>query len=723
MKLALIAHGAMSIPPKGWGAVEGTIWNRKIYLERVGHSVDIFNTRHIHSVLYQINCGNYDFAHCHNEMFVLDCVAHLRIPFAVTSHTAVSRLSSGDYKYGGATHYLFKDTLHAPTNIVLSDGIKCIYERAGYRHFLRVLRNAVETERFTLAARSNAKAICVGRITGRKKQSWLSEIARDRISVDFVGPWDRTREPAFEENGTSKYLGAWDRQTLYEHLTDYSCLVLLSEAEGAPKVVLEAFAAGLSVVISEACSANLTQEEFITVIPDNETRPEVIANAIQESIDKNATLRPEIRRYAWKRFDYSVVCQDYLRIIDEARAFQSARPHQRSKTLKKRRSRPAKLLRDLSKRARRLIKKLRRLAKKLHLPRRRGGRPSLSSSVRHGYRRPERTMLTERLAELWVANRYGWDLDILRGKLPVNLTGRSGAYRFLSPRPLLLQLRPRIDVLRVSRWLRFGNSVTQLINAFTVAERLGARILQFPQPHPFLVGEQAGDFQVVCGDATDSATCLEGEFFHLNAFQFKPPASEVVHIVKDLLRPLLKPEVRSQDPRVNSDDLVLHFRAGDIFRQSKPPHQSYGQPPASYYLAAVDREKPSRVWLVFEDRSNPCIDAVGAALRSRGLEVLEQSGALKEDLRVLLTASRLVAGRGSFAHMVAHLSERLCKAYFFEKREMTPLRELGVEIVLAEDADGEFNTNLLKNNWTGSAEQRALMLSYPADKLEFHRVN
>jgi len=326
MKLALIAHGSKTIPPPDWGAVEGTIWNRKVYLERLGHRVDVFNTRAFHTVLHQINSGSYDFAHCHNEMFVLDCVAHLRVPFAVTSHTGVSKGISGNYEYRGATDYLFKDTLQAPANIVLSEQIKATYERAGYSGLLRVLPNGAEVEMFKVATYGNGRAICLGRISSRKNQAWLSDIVRDRLHVDFVGPWDRSKEPAFVEHEMAHYLGVWDRSTVHKRLTDYSCLVLLSKSEGAVKVVPEALAAGLSVVISEACAANLTHEDFITVIPDGEKRPEAIALAIQTSIDKNASLRHEIRSYAQERFDYAVLCQNYLRIIDEVREFFSTGP-------------------------------------------------------------------------------------------------------------------------------------------------------------------------------------------------------------------------------------------------------------------------------------------------------------------------------------------------------------------------------------------------------------
>jgi len=321
MRLALIAHGNMPIPSDGWGAVESILWNHKIYLERAGHTIDIFNSRDVGRVLQQIQRGNYDFVHCHNEFFVLGCAARLKAPWAVTAHAAIRKQPSGEYVYERTTEWVFKRTLHAPANIVLSSEIRDIYERAGYRGLLRVLRNGAETEKFRMVTQGNGKAICLGRVCGRKRQTWLSETAQGRFVVDFAGPWNRQQQTACLEHDSAKYLGAWDRQTVYEKLTNYSCLVLLSTAEGAPKVIPEALAAGLSVVVSEVCAANLTPQEFITVIPADKHRPDLVAQAIQTAIDKNAALRSDIRNYAWSYFDYEAVCRDYLRIIDEVREF------------------------------------------------------------------------------------------------------------------------------------------------------------------------------------------------------------------------------------------------------------------------------------------------------------------------------------------------------------------------------------------------------------------
>ena len=148
----------------------------------------------------------------------------------------------------------------------------------------------------------------------------VSQVA-DRVAVDFVGPFDTKRAPDFHENGTCHYAGSWSKDEVYNRLTEYSCLVLLSESEAAPLVVLEALAAGLSVVVTESASANLTNEKFITVITDGSKNAEFISNAIQSAIDRNDDCRQEIRSYAFDRFDYSVMVKDYERIIHEFRDY------------------------------------------------------------------------------------------------------------------------------------------------------------------------------------------------------------------------------------------------------------------------------------------------------------------------------------------------------------------------------------------------------------------
>jgi glycosyltransferase involved in cell wall biosynthesis len=317
VRIALIGAGSVPIPPIAWGAVEDTIWCRKKYLEQLGHRVDIYNTRMIHEVMYRINRERYDFIHCHSELFILSLNAHLGSAYALTSHFGgLYSLAQGSDSYP-SFRSLFLDSLTAPANIVLSDDIRDLYLRSGYKGFLRTMRNAVEVERFHITDRGNGKAICLGRVIPRKRQELIVEATANQTEVDFVGPWNKRENESFQPSGTAAYLGVWNRTQIYERLSEYSCLVLLSHSEGAPKVVLEALAAGVSVVISEACSANLTSEEFITVLPEKDLTRGRIQDAIRSSIDKNERLRKQIREYAIATFDYSTAIQDYLAIVQD----------------------------------------------------------------------------------------------------------------------------------------------------------------------------------------------------------------------------------------------------------------------------------------------------------------------------------------------------------------------------------------------------------------------
>lgn len=320
MRIAQIGHGAMPIPPSGWGAVENIIWNLTQHLEALGHSVTIHNTTSIHDVIHDLNTEQYDFVNCHSEAFALHLNTHLEYPYALTSHYGgYGAFRQGTYHREPAFDYLFRDSLGAPALVALSERIERIYREAGYGGFVGRLRNGVETEKFRFDARAgNGRAICLGKLGPRKRQAWLAAATRGQVPIDFVGPWDRREEPLFQENETARYLGAWDRAVLYERLTEYDCLVLLSEAEAAPLVVLEALAAGLSVVVSEPCAVNLTGEDFITVVGGAEGAELVVAT-IRGAIEGNAGRRAAIREYARRNLGYEALARDYVAFIERFR--------------------------------------------------------------------------------------------------------------------------------------------------------------------------------------------------------------------------------------------------------------------------------------------------------------------------------------------------------------------------------------------------------------------
>ena len=96
------------------------------------------------------------------------------------------------------------------------------------------------------------------------------------------------------------------------NLTKYSCLVLPSRGEAHARVVIEALAAGLSVVVTPEASANLDRSlPFIYV---RKFSPDFIKTAAQACRD-NVKYRIQIRQYAEKHFDWKIIAKRYVRIL------------------------------------------------------------------------------------------------------------------------------------------------------------------------------------------------------------------------------------------------------------------------------------------------------------------------------------------------------------------------------------------------------------------------
>jgi glycosyltransferase involved in cell wall biosynthesis len=154
------------------------------------------------------------------------------------------------------------------------------------------------------------RSIYLAKIDYRKRQHLFQSID----SLWFAG---NNADGRFD---TSKnYLGEWDKETLYDRLTDYGNLVLLSDGEAHPLVCMEALSSGLGIVVSEWGKANLDQsKEFITIIPESKITD---INYIEEKIIENRNYsirnREEIIQYS-KKFDWKNIIQTkYLPTIEK----------------------------------------------------------------------------------------------------------------------------------------------------------------------------------------------------------------------------------------------------------------------------------------------------------------------------------------------------------------------------------------------------------------------
>jgi glycosyltransferase involved in cell wall biosynthesis len=312
MKIALIAGGLLCIPPTKFGAIEMILWNYKLELEKLGHNVVIFNDQNLHRVADEINNGGFDFVHLNYSEYTSYFLQHLKVPFCTTCHSGY--ITNQD-KWSIGYHAVFYDTMKCPGIIALSPVIQQRYSNDGYTGFSRVIRNGIDVSNFILQNSGNGRAVCLGRIEPRKRQTWLASIMSDKVEIDFIGPIE---DQLFKAEGRCRYGGYWVKPEVYRNLSQYNCLVLLSDGEAAPLVVPEALAAGLSIVVSRSAAANLDETlPFVSILPDDMTDTQIIAETINEQIKNNSRYRPQIIEYAKSYFDISAVVGDYVTVITE----------------------------------------------------------------------------------------------------------------------------------------------------------------------------------------------------------------------------------------------------------------------------------------------------------------------------------------------------------------------------------------------------------------------
>ncbi len=316
MKMALVSSGYNPTPPLS-NSILTLLQEYKYYSEKNGHQVDIFNHQDVHQVIDSINGSNYDFVHLHDGSFVLNFNQTLQQRFCFTSHAG--HLLKFD-QWNDIFKQEFQSYLNAPGIIALSSTSKQLFLDVGYSGYISTQANGVDTRKINRQEQGNGKAICLGWIQPRKQQRLLAETVDGQLSIDFVGPLD---DPNFREGSTTKYLGVWSLPEVYQRLTEYSCLVLISNGEVAPLVVLEAMAAGLGVVVSKSASANLHTQDFIKVLPDDIlTNPtpqnqQIVCESIEELIENNQASRCEIAAYAQENFDFSQIIKSYSRNVDD----------------------------------------------------------------------------------------------------------------------------------------------------------------------------------------------------------------------------------------------------------------------------------------------------------------------------------------------------------------------------------------------------------------------
>ena len=131
---------------------------------------------------------------------------------------------------------------------------------------------------------------------------------------------------------------------------------------------------------------------------------------------------------------------------------------------------------------------------------------------------------------------------------------------------------------------------------------------------------------------------------------------------------VIKNEILRNLPKikVNSYELYIHVRSGDIFNGLLPIYYapSYAQPPFCFYKKIIEANNFSNIYLISEDKLNPVVDQ----LINKYPKIIYNNNKIEKDISSLIYAYNIIASSSSFLSATIKLNDNL--KYYWEYDNM-----------------------------------------------------
>ncbi|MHA7775268.1 hypothetical protein [Roseibium sp. M-1] len=277
----------------------------------------------------------------------------------------------------------------------------------------------------------------------------------------------------------------------------------------------------------------------------------------------------------------------------------------------------------------------------------------------------------------------------------------------------------RICALSVIGYGRFGNNLLQIANALLLAKLLDLRFVQLPKLS-WIPIEQPVEYDDLTllpydWDLSKIGPSLKSDFFSGPRFDVLSCGHSMrSSVLRQYIKPLLTFPTKFGE---FDDQLVIHIRSGDIFSAS--PHPGYVQPPLAFYRRLIQAELEHRaslkLYVVFEDRRNPCVSGLERYALEIGVPLTMQSGSFHDDIGTLLSATKLAFGHGTMGLGVCLLSCDIDSVDVFGDsgfayRNLSQIKRVTVWNALPDDY-------IAVGSWKNTDEQRNQMMNYPDEAI------
>lgn len=289
----IVGPGQIPYPPKSSGAVEIIMEEYATNLTRLGWDVSVINEPNRDDIESRVVAKSpWNVIVIHYDVFVdlvPFCLRHAGMVILVSHYGYLDNPDKWSPDFARIFSQMTAVTDDRFYLGALSIHIAQLLQSHGRKNVL-FMPNGANSDKIRFASETKLfKTLCLAEISDRKRQFLL----QNTPDIDFVG---KIRVPHFRVAGTnSSYVGEWSKSDVYEHLTDYHTLALMSDGEGDPLVVKEALMAGLQVTVSlEACKLSPIPP-WVHVVDPRLALPPCVSH------NREATREHAIAHFAWPK--------------------------------------------------------------------------------------------------------------------------------------------------------------------------------------------------------------------------------------------------------------------------------------------------------------------------------------------------------------------------------------------------------------------------------------
>ena len=219
-----------------------------------------------------------------------------------------------------------------------------------------------------------------------------------------------------------------------------------------------------------------------------------------------------------------------------------------------------------------------------------------------------------------------------------------------------------VKILYLKESLKFGNSMILLNNLIAYCEVLDIRNIYLNIDMNWPIVEDifsdrvniyfVSPYQIECEDK--AVLCADYKpFYYLT-------------VVKPEIRiSLFKDEVKRNLPSINTNDLYIHIRSGDIFKRR--PNTVYAQPPLCFYQKILNNFFFKNIYIVSENRKNPIIEL----LTKEYHEIIFIDNYIETDAAILSNAYNIVGSMSSFLTTLVMINDNLINYWDFDNYRLS----------------------------------------------------